>query len=241
MKMLITGAASSIAPGVIRTLEKSYELRLLDQAPSPIFPDHDWVVGSILDRDLLQEALRAVQLVVNFVIVRDLAPERMIEINVAGLFGLLETVAEAGIRRFVQVSSTATVIGHWYQGQDITVNSSYTTRGRYSLCKMLQEKVCDHVARNSAVQIVALRPWHPCAGLTVVDEAGVEAPRAYAPGLIDTEDFGQACRLASEVDLSTPFEIFHTVATAEARGRFDAQRTEDILGFRAREDFSALL
>jgi nucleoside-diphosphate-sugar epimerase len=109
------------------------------------------------------------------------------------------------------------------------------------MCKLLQEQICEHVAHNSEVRIVALRPWQPCEGLTEVEASGREKPRQYMPGLIDTRDFGEACRLALERDLPNAFEVFHAVATREARERFDAERTERLLGFRAGEDFQSLL
>jgi hypothetical protein len=109
------------------------------------------------------------------------------------------------------------------------------------MCKLLQEQICEHVAHNSEVRIVALRPWQPCEGLTEVEASGREKPRQYMPGLIDTRDFGEACGLALERDLPNAFEVFHAVATREARERFDAERTERLLGFRAGEDFQSLL
>ncbi len=241
MKVLITGSASGVAKGVIRRLDEVYDLRLLDLHRSDDFLDHDWVIGSILDRKALDTALKQAEAVINFVIVRGDASELSFDVNVKGLYMLLEAIEYHGIKRFVQVSSTATVIGHWYEGKRITVDSPPTTRGRYSLCKMLQEQICEHVARNSEVRIVALRPWMPCDGLTEVDASGQKTLREYAPGLIDTSDFGEACRLAIEADLPRPFEVFHTVATQEARERFDADRTEALLGFRPKEDFQRLL
>jgi UDP-glucose 4-epimerase len=240
MKVLITGAASAIARGVVRELGEEHDLRLLDLRRSDALADESWVVGSILDPTVLAEALADVQAVVNFVIVRSEDSGAMFDANVKGLYLLLEAASAQGVKRFVQVSSTAPVIGHWHAGRSISVASPPTTRGRYSLCKLLQEQICEHVARNGSMRIVALRPWAPCEGLTVTDEAGRTARREYGPGLIDTRDFGRACGLALARNLPGPFEVFHTVATREARERFDADRTERILGFCAREDFQSL-
>jgi len=246
MRVLVTGAAGTVAPGVIRPLEKSYTLKLLDLTQSEQFAHHEWAVGSILDSEFLETAVQDVQAVVHCAVARkapgrDVTTEQFFDVNVKGLYLLLETCLKLGVRRFVHVSSTATVIGHWYAGRKITVDSPYTTRGRYSLTKVLQESICEHMARNSDMTIVVLRLWHPCEGLTTRDESGEEVPRPYHPGLIDTEDFGEACRLAIEGDKLSQFEVFHTVATQEARERFDAERTERILGFQAREDFHSLL
>lgn len=237
-RVLVTGASSKISRGVIRKLEENYELCLLDLERSKDFPDHKWVVGSILNPSVLDEALENADAIVNFILKRGDITESIFDVNVKGLYVMFEALKRRNIQRFVHVSSTATVIGHWYSGTErITVESPFATQGRYSMCKMLQERICEHVARNSDIQIVALRPWAPCEGLSSKDEFGKDVLRKYEPGLIDTEDFGVACQLAIEANLPHSFEIFHTVATHEARTRFDSERTEKLLGFRAKEDF----
>jgi nucleoside-diphosphate-sugar epimerase len=243
-KILITGAAGVVARGVVPTLAEHFELRLLDVISYDPFADFDWVVGSITDPELLEKALGGIQAVVNFAVSGRPGTGKntglMFDVNVKGLYLLLEASERNKIQRFVHVGSTAPVIGHWYEGGKITVESPYTTAGRYSLTKMLQEEICKHVAQNSDLSIVVLRPWAPREGLVTKDEAGREVPRSYAPGLIDTQDFAQACRLAIETEDLGKFEVFHTVATREARERFDVERTERVLGFRAREDFESL-
>lgn len=240
MKVLVTGAAGSVAPGVIERLSECFELRLCDLHQPDSLSGYPWVVGSILDEPVRAEALAGIDAVVNFVVVRSEDSGLMFDVNVKGLYLLLETAQARGVRRFVQVSSTAPVIGHWHEGRAITVASAPTTRGRYSLCKLLQEQICEHAARNGSIRIVALRPWAPCAGLSERDASNAESRRAYAPGLIDTYDLGEACRLAIETELPSAFEVFHTVATRQARERFDADHTKRVLGFEAREDFESL-
>jgi nucleoside-diphosphate-sugar epimerase len=246
MRILVTGAAGAVAGGAVRTLAGHFELRLLDVKRAKGSAHQDWVIGSILDQEVRRKALEGVGAVVHFAIVRPSSDDeqdtdRTFDVNVKGLYLLLETCDQLGIRRFVHVSSTAPVIGHWYAGRDVSVTSPPTTVGRYSLTKWLQEQICEHMARNSEMTIIALRPWAPCDGLTTVSETGDQIPRPYQPGLIDSEDFGHACRLAIQADHLRGFQLFHTVATQEARRRFDAARTEQMLGFRAREDFSSLL
>ena len=246
MKVLVTGASGLVARGVIQTLAKYHTLKLLDLTRSERFADHDWAVGSILDPAFLENALQDVDTIVHCVKPPEADDHHTetaqgFDINLKGLYFLLDIAVQAGIRRFVHVSSTAPVIGNWYEGQDITIDAAYTTRGRYSLTKMLQERICEHMARNSDMTLVALRLWVPCEGVTMVDESGQEVPRPYHPGLIDTRDFGEACHLALETEDIGPFEIFHIVATQEAQERFDAARTKSILGFEAKEDFHHLL
>jgi nucleoside-diphosphate-sugar epimerase len=237
MKVLITGAAGQVASGVVEPLSRYFDLRLSDVKPSGRFAEYDWIIGSILDIDFLHEAMKDVQAIINFTVVRPEADDaeataQTFDVNVKGLYFLLEAAEQAGIERFVHVSSTAPVIGHWYEGTKVTVNSALTTRGRYSLAKALQEVICAHIARNSNMRVVVLRPWHP---------TEVSAKPDYHPGLISAEDFAEACRLAIDSTVLGQFEIFHAVATQEARERFDAERTEHLLGFRAKEDFHELL
>lgn len=237
--ILLTGSAGRVAQGMIPSLRRHYRLRLLDLKRPPACDGNRWIEGSMLEHAVLDRAVSGVDGVIHCAVARGNPTARQIDVNLKGHYLLLEASARHGVPRFVHVSSTATVIGHWHNGDNVTVNSPYTTRGRYSMCKALQEQMCAHMARNSPLRIVALRPWHPCGGLTKDD--GREEHREYAPGLIDFADFAEACRLGLEQDLPGRFEIFHTVATREARQRFDAARTEAILGFRAKEDFSSLL
>ena len=245
MKVLVTGAAGEVAPGIIRTLCRHYDLRLTDLRRSEAFPEAEWQEGSILDEAFLERLTEGVDAVVHTAVVRK-APGRefttgeFFDVNVKGLYLLLEKAEAAGVKVLVHIGSTAPVIGHWFEGRDITVESPLTTRGRYSLTKALQEVICEHMSRNSDMRFVVLRPWVPCDRLERTGGQGGEAPRDYSPGLIDTEDLGEACRLAIENGDLGKYEVFHTVATREARARFDFDRTRDVLGFTPSEDFETL-
>jgi len=61
MKVLVTGAASEVARGAIQTLEKAYDLRLLDLKRSDHLSDRERRIGSILDAEFLKEARRDVE------------------------------------------------------------------------------------------------------------------------------------------------------------------------------------
>jgi UDP-glucose 4-epimerase len=236
MKVLITGAAGEIAPGIIQHLANYYELILLDLKKNEQLKQYSWQTGSVLDPGFLKAALQGVQAIVNLAVFRKhkgqpASTDQFFDINVKGLFVLLETAAEAGIKKIIHMGSTAPVVGHWYGGGKITVESPYTTTGRYSLTKALQETICEHASRNWDMQVAVLRPSNPCEGAN---------QNWYQIGLIDTGDLGEACRLAIEATDLKPYEVFHVVATEEARDRSDAERTEKLLGFRAQHDFSHL-
>ncbi len=243
MKLLVTGVCGRVGRGVVRALGKHYELRLLDLQQPPAPNEHEYVQGSILDEALVLRAVDGVGGVVHMAIASKAtgAPstDDSFDVNVKGLYKLLEAADAVGVGKFVHVSSTAHVIGHWYAGQNLSVVSSPTTRGRCSLTKALQEQVCEHFSRNSQMRIVALRLWHPCRAEDVYARLG-KGEDVYSPGLIDTEDFGEACRAALEADELGRFEIFHCIATPEARKRFDIERTEKLLSWRPKHDFADL-
>ena len=98
---------------------------------------------------------------------------------------------------------------------------------------------CEHFSRNSDQLIVALRFGGAREGAEVRRRAAA-GEDTYDPGMIDTEDLGRAALAAIENDKLGKFEIFHCVATQEARRRFDSQRTERLLGWKAQDDFSDL-
>jgi nucleoside-diphosphate-sugar epimerase len=242
VKVLVTGASGGVARGVVRTLSRHYELRLMDLTRCDELADHDWIEGSILDPAALRRAVDGVGAVVHLAAAtsqRRPTTEAFFDVNVKGLYLLLEAAAGAGVKTFVHVSSTAHVIGNWHEGRSVTVDSPPTTRGRYSLTKALQEIVCEHVARNTSMRVVALRLWSPREAADLRRRAR-RGEDVYNPGLIDTEDFGRACRAAIEAEGLDDFEIFHCVSTDEARRRFDADRTERRLGWRADDDFADL-
>jgi len=243
MKVLITGVSGMVGPGVVRALAGKHELRLLDLVRKDELAGYEWAVGSILDAKFLADAVKGVDAVVHMVRVCKVSlpgptTADFFDVNVKGTYLVLEAAASEGIKRFVHVSSTAPVIGHWYEGRDITVDSPLTTTGRYSLTKAIQETICEHFSRNSDMRVTVLRPWMPREADEVRRQASGQD--AYKAGLIDTEDFGRACLAAIEKDDLGKFEIFHCVATAEARRRFDAERTDRILGWRAKDDFADL-
>ncbi len=244
MKILVTGVSGSVGPGVVKALAAENQLRLLDLDRRDDLGDHEWIVGSILDANLLADALHGVDGVVHLAAIRsgtdrDQTTDAFFDVNVKGLYLLLEAAARSGVKRFVHVGSTAPIIGNWYEGANITVDSPLTTRGRYSLTKALQEKICEHFTRNADMQIVVLRPWLPADADRVRQQACGQKD-AYSPGLLDSVELGQACERGLVADGLGKFEVFHTVATEEAKARFDASRTEKLLGWSAKDDFADL-
>ncbi len=100
MRILATGVSGSVGPGVVKGLATNNQLRLLDLHRRDDLGDHEWFVGSILDADLLAEALRGVDGVVHMAAIRSGAgggqtTDAFFDVNVKGLYLLLAAAAQA--------------------------------------------------------------------------------------------------------------------------------------------------
>ena len=237
-RVLIAGAASPIAVAAAAELAHNYRLRLLDIKQSEGPAQGEWMVGSISDYETCCRAVHGVDAVVNFALARKTGADwesdtdRIFDVNVKGLYQLLLASSEAGIRRFVHISSTAPVIAHWFEGTGgILLDAPYRVTGRYTLTKAVQELVCTTVAQMLGLPVVMLRIWRP------VDASAVDVRR---PGMIDRADVGRACGRALKYQMKKTVETFYVVATAEAHGRFETEPTRELLGFEPAHDFSDL-
>ncbi len=152
MRILVTGGAGFIGSNFVRrTLEDAYpglegaDIVVYDALTysgnlenlAPVDGDarYSFVHGDILDRDLLDEVLPAVDTVVHFAAeshvdrsVRDSGP--FVETNVVGTQRLLDASLTAGVQRFVHVSTDevygSIAEGSWDETRPLEPNSPYS-------------------------------------------------------------------------------------------------------------------
>jgi dTDP-glucose 4,6-dehydratase len=123
MRLLVTGGAGFIGSEFVRrTLEwyprdgvivldkLTYAGNLANLAPVAGNPRYTFVQGDIADRHLVREHLPGVDAVVNFAAETHvdrsiLEPDAFVRTDVLGTWALVETVRQAGVGRFVQVST----------------------------------------------------------------------------------------------------------------------------------------
>jgi UDP-glucose 4-epimerase len=120
MKILVTGGAGFIGSHLVEHFQGRAEVRVLDNLRSGFkqnlagFP-HEFVAGSILDRDLVRRALCGVDYVFHLAAMISV-PESMQkplecnEINTTGTLIMLEEAAAAGVKKLV-LSSSAAIYG----------------------------------------------------------------------------------------------------------------------------------
>jgi UDP-glucose 4-epimerase len=121
MKVLVTGGAGFIASHIVELLQGEAEVRVLDNLRSGFKQNlaglkHEFIEGSICDRDLVRSAMRDVDFVFHLAAIISV-PESMQkpiecnEINTTGTLVVLEEAERAKVKKLV-FSSSAAIYGN---------------------------------------------------------------------------------------------------------------------------------
>lgn len=149
MKLLVTGGAGFIGSCFVRHILKKYpnynvvnldaltycaNIQNLDDIKN--YQNYEFVHGNICDKNLVRELVSDVDCVVNFAAESHVDnsiknPEIFIETNVQGTLNLLQASLEAGVEKFLQVSTdevygTLGKTGYFYETTPLAPNSPYS-------------------------------------------------------------------------------------------------------------------
>ncbi len=116
--ILLTGATGFLGSYILQELiEQGYTVRALRRTPKalPWIPESilrqaDWKEGDVLDVVSLEEALSGVDAVIHAAAVVSFHPserKRMYQVNGEGTANMVNMALEAGVRRFIHISSVA--------------------------------------------------------------------------------------------------------------------------------------
>ncbi len=170
LSVLITGGAGFIGRFLIRELGSEdpalsvSRIRVLDLQPRPEALREgslEWIQGSILDAELLEQACQGVDLVYHLAAVVDwgsMAPDEIMRINVEGTRRVIAACRKAGVQGLIYASSIDAV----YDGDshlDIDETFPYPDRYASTYCesKALAEQVILE-ANDENLRTAALRP-----------------------------------------------------------------------------------
>ena len=108
-KVLITGASGLIGGLVLKNLSDRYEFSGLSRHAVEGIP---YTVGSITDRDAVRQAVAGQDMVLHLAgETQSLEWDPQFEVTAGGTINVLRAAAEAGVRRFVLMSTGSTMCG----------------------------------------------------------------------------------------------------------------------------------
>jgi UDP-glucose 4-epimerase len=164
--VLVTGGAGFIGANLLRQLDASHDVRVLDnllRGSEQLLPgdrDIDLIVGDIRDPDAVARAVQGVDLVIHLAafgsVVDSVAdPVENFEINVRGTFEMLRGAAGAGVERFVFASTGGAIMGD--QEPPIDEHSLPWPISPYGASKLCGEAYMHAFAGSFGIRPVALR------------------------------------------------------------------------------------
>jgi dihydroflavonol-4-reductase len=144
VKIAVTGASGFIGAVLVPLLQDAgHELRLLtrDRLPKTNTPDTDifaqntgWIKGDMLDKESLQHLVNDTDAVIHLaamISMKDSPDETLIKVNVTGTKNLAEAAKQAGVKRFIHVSSAAAYEQAPYD-QPLAENKNLVQSKKYS-------------------------------------------------------------------------------------------------------------
>ncbi|BDI22610.1 NAD(P)-dependent oxidoreductase [Herbiconiux sp. L3-i23] len=165
MTVLVTGASGMLGrAAATRIARDGHSVRVLQRRSSSL--DVDEVLGSVTDREAVRRALDGVDSVVHLAAKVSLAgdPAEFEAVNVGGTATLLDEARDAGVRRFVHISSPSVAhSGSSIAGAGATAADPVRARGEYARTKAAGELLA-LAADAPGFAVVAVRPhlvWGP--------------------------------------------------------------------------------
>src|SRR4051794_17454171 len=164
--VLVTGGAGFIGASLLRRLDSSYEVRVLDSLTRgsrellPADRDIDLVVGDIRDPDAVARATRGADLVIHLAafgsVVESITdPVENFDVNARGTLEMLRGAADAGVERFVFASTGGAIMGN--QDPPVDEASLPWPISPYGASKLCGEAYLHAFAGSFGIRPIALR------------------------------------------------------------------------------------
>jgi len=240
MKIVVFGAGGWTGRAVLANLDGKHEVRAAVRGPKSWEKwkdvDGEWkgeeIHGDISDFHYVHRATEGMDGVVHLAVYfpgKDPDDDKPFLVNLKGLWNVLESARQRGLKRVVHVGSCQTVHP---KGIFFSADVRRPDGSLYAVCKRLQEEMCRQFYEAHGLSIIVLRPDYIVdsrLGIGFMKEKLGPGGRRTRIGWVCRHDLAEACRLALEHD-SLEFEILHIVGTPEADNTCNVARSRDVLG-----------
>ena len=223
--VLITGAGGQVGTRLRRHLPShGWRLRLLDRRPIPDADPAECLVGSVLDEEVLAEAVRGVCAIVHLAGIPGEAPwPDLLENNVDATFRVFEAARRASVQRVV-FASTNHVIGFADREQMTDPSAPVRPDSFYAATKAFGEALARFYADEYGMEMACIRLG------SCVERPTIAGHLATWLSARDEAALVNACLTAPDLHFATVFGI-----SGNTRARWDLASARR-LGYRPRDN-----
>ena len=162
-RVLVTGSAGAIGQIVCSWLRRrGHGVRGFDLRPTPALKD--LVVGDLMDRTEVQNAVEGMETVIHLAAYADDGDfvNDLLQPNVRALYHVCDAARRAGVGRLVLASSLQVVEGHGWNAGTIRVENGPAPTNHYALTKAWAELLGSMYARCYGLSVISARiGWLP--------------------------------------------------------------------------------
>ena len=244
MNIVLFGAAGWLGRAALTNLTPDHRVLAFDINPDVWkawqdtdgeWTDGEIVNGDIVDFNVVHRATENMDAILHVAVYGGGSEDdaKPFLVNFKGLYNVLESARQRGIRRVVHIGSCQTVHPN---RTFFTADIRRPDGSRYAVCKRLQEEMCRQFHEAFDLSIIVLRPDYIVdsrLGIGRHREALGTPDRPFREGWVCRHDLAQACRLALESQTLT-FDIFHIVGTPNADQTCNVARSRNVLGLQYR-------
>jgi len=233
--VLVTGSSGRIGRAVVHELQaRGHRVRGFDRRPTPGLAD--MVVGDLTDAAAVARATAGVQTLIHLAATPDDADflKEIVPNNIIGVYHVLESAQQAGVRRLILASSGQVV---WYQRfrgpLPLTATDPPTPRYWYAAAKMFLEGAGRAFAEKFGQEVIAVRlGWCPRTKEHVEELAatGWGHDVYLSPG-----DAGRFFACAVEAPLRERFHVVYATSRPVRQVIYDQDAVRDLLGYEPRD------
>lgn len=236
--VLVTGSAGGVGRAICRELQEAgHEVRGFDRLASDDVDQS--IVGDILDRQAVFDAVAGVDAVIHLAATPDVADfiDELLEPNVRGLFHVCDAAREHRVPRLILASSIQVIFGHDWS-TPVQIEDGPKVINHYALTKLWAEDLGEMYSRVYGMTVIAARMgWLPRA-LSHAEELfahpqGTDIYLSHG----DAARFFQAC---VEAELAPgQFEALFATSNPLKQARVDLSETERVVGYKPQDTWPA--